>query len=89
MFIWEINADVIIENGNKNLNNFENVINKNRQIEGSLIFKFIEKYYDMSNLPSERINLFINSNVTFSGCLGGTVFDYKNNNNGIFFVLFE
>jgi len=80
--LCKINAkEVIIES--KDINNIENVINIESQKEENLILKFNEKYYDMSNLPSKGINLFITSNITFSGYSEEIIFDFKNENNGI------
>jgi len=90
IILYEINAkEVIIEIESKNINNFENVINENSENEENLVLKFKEKYYDMSNLPSERIDIFITLNVTFLGCSDGTIFDFKKNNNGMMNITYS
>ncbi|OUM60982.1 hypothetical protein PIROE2DRAFT_13143 [Piromyces sp. E2] len=62
--------------------NLENIITQTETGE-NIILTFNEKYYDMSNLSSKIINIYVNSNVTFSGLKDGTVFDFKNKNNGL------
>ncbi|OUM67173.1 hypothetical protein PIROE2DRAFT_5440 [Piromyces sp. E2] len=62
----------------KDIYNYENVIIENIKSEESLVLKFNEKYYDVSDLPKIRSDITVTSNVTFSGNLDGTVFDFKN-----------
>jgi len=85
----KIYAEEIIFESN-NINNFENVINEKSQNEENLILRFKEKYYDMSNLSFERINLLINSNITFLGGYSDkTVFDFKNSYNGMMNITYS
>ncbi len=87
--ICGINAKEIIISS-ENINNIENVINENSKNEENLVLKFKEKYYDMSELPSD---LLIASNVTFSvtfsGYSDGTIFDFKNDFNGIINITYS
>jgi len=81
-----IAKEVIIEN--ENINDLENVIKDNSQ-EESLILKFKERYYDMSNFPFKKIYFLVNSNVTFSGYSDGTILDFKNITNGIMDITYS
>jgi len=77
-----IAKDVIIEIKNNNVNTLGKAITENSKFSDSLILKFNDNYYDMSNLPSEKINIYVTSNITFSGFSNGTYFDFKNDNKG-------
>jgi len=86
--LYEINSKVV-EIKSENINNLEDVIIQNSQNDENLVLTFNENYYNMSNFPFEGINISITSNITFSGLTDGTVFDFKNFNNGFMKIMFK